>query len=87
MLFVFKDERTSGFPWHFLTMMKVVMVKGEEVMVKVVLIIDAVTYPVISSEIFLKRGAYLMSYGSYCAKEHHLLRNVNQQNALFKVMF
>jgi hypothetical protein len=56
-------------------------------MVKVVLIIDTVTYPMISSEIFLKRGAYLMSYESYCAKEHHLSRNVNQQNALFKLMF
>jgi hypothetical protein len=33
--------------------MKVVMVEVEEVMVTVVLIIDKVTYPLISSEIFL----------------------------------
>ena len=63
------------------------MVEVEEVMVTVVLIIDKVTFPLISSEIFLKHDTYLMSYGSYCAKEYHLLCNVNQQNALFKVMF
>ena len=67
--------------------MKVVIVEVEEVMVMVVLIIDTVTYPMISSEIFLKHDAYLISYGSYCAKEYHLLCDVNQQTALFKLMF
>ena len=53
MLFVFNGECTSEFPWSFLTLMKVVMVEVEEGMVTVVLIIDKVTYPLISSEIFL----------------------------------
>jgi hypothetical protein len=52
--------------------MKEVMVEVEVVMVTVVLLIDTVTYPLISSEIFLKYGAYLMSYGSYCAKDYRL---------------
>jgi len=47
---VFKDERTSEFPWYLLTLMKVVMVEVEEVMETVVLIIDTVTYPLIYSE-------------------------------------
>jgi hypothetical protein len=63
------------------------MVEEEEVMVTLVLKIDVVTYPLISSEIFLNHGAYLMSYVSYCAKEYHLLCNVNQQNSLLKWMF
>jgi hypothetical protein len=67
--------------------MKVVMVEVEEVMVTVVLIIDTVTYPLICSEKVLKHGAYLMPYGSYRAKDYHLLCNVNQQNARFKLTF
>jgi len=35
-LFVFNDVRALEFPWHFLTLMKVVMMEVEEMMVMVV---------------------------------------------------
>jgi len=43
MLLMSNDERALEFPWHFLTLMKVVMVEVKEMMVTVVLITDTVT--------------------------------------------